>query len=116
MSFIRPFDVGKEVKVFASFGHSVKRPVRGNGAALWVELEDDKQFTTCITEYGDGSNGTAEVNWVAFQSVPSGAEMGTTTLNSWTTGTECKKIDFQQVSLIFYTRFFFSGSQSQDIP
>lgn len=98
MSFIRPFDVGKEVKVFASFGHSVKRPVRGNGAALWVELEDDKQFTTCITEYGDGSNGTAEVNWVAFQSVPSGAEMGTTTLNSWTTGTECTFPFLQRLS------------------
>ena len=97
VSFAQPFG-GKEVKVFASFGHSVKNPFRGNGAAIWVGSEDTNQFTTCISEYGDGSNGTAEVNWIAVQSVPSGAQVGTTTLNSWTTGTECKKIDFPQVS------------------
>ena len=100
VSFEHPF-VGKEVKVFASFGHSVKNPSRGNGAAIWVESEDTNQFTTCISEYGDGSNGTAEVNWIAVQSVPSGAQVGTTALNSWTTGTECKRIDFPQVSLSF---------------
>ena len=98
--FAQPFD-GREVKVFASFGHSVKNPSRGNGAAIWVESEETSQFTTCISEYGDGSNGTAEVNWIAVQSVPSGAQIGTTALNSWTTGTKCKKIDFPQVSLNF---------------
>ena len=100
VSFAQPFG-GKEVKVFASFGHSVKNPSRGNGGAIWVESEETSQFTSCIFEYGDGSNGTAEVNWIAVQSVPSGAQVGTTAMNSWTTGTECKKIDFPQVSLSF---------------
>ena len=89
------------MKVFASFGHSVERsPTRGNGGAISVESEHQNQFTTCVSEYGEGSNGTAEVNWIAVQSVPSGAQIGTADLNSWTTGTQCKRIDFPQVSII----------------
>ena len=87
--------------MFASFGHSVKSPTRGNGAAIWVESEDQNQFTACVSEYGDGSNGTAEVNWIAVQSVPSEAQIGTTAdLNSWSTGTKCEMIDFPQASII----------------
>ena len=87
--------------MFASFGHSVERsPTRGNSGAIWVESENQNQFTTCVSEYGEGSNGTAEVNWIAVQSVPSGAQIGTADLNSWTTGTQCKRIDFPQVSII----------------
>ena len=101
ISFSQPFNGGKKVKVFASFGHSVQRsPTRGNGAAIWVESEDQNQFTTCVSEYGEGSNGTAEVNWIAVQSVPSGAQIGTADLDPWTTGTQCKRIDFPQVSII----------------
>ena len=101
ISFSQPFNGGKKVKVFASFGHSMERgPTRGNGAAIWVESEDQNQFTTCVSEYGEGSNGTAEVNWIAVQSVPSGAQIGTANLDSWTTGTECKRIDFPQVNII----------------
>ena len=86
--------------MFASFGHSVKSPTRGNGAAIWVESEDQNQFTACVSEYGDGSNGTAEMNWIAVQSVPSGAQIGTADLNSWSTGTKCEMIDFPQASII----------------
>ena len=43
----------------------------------------------------------AELNWIALESAPSGAQLGTTSLDSWTTGTKCKKVDFPQVSLIF---------------
>ena len=89
------------MKVFASFDHSVERsPTRGNGAAIWVESEDQNQFTTCVSEYGEGSNGTAEVNWIAVQSVPSRAQIGTADLDPWTTGTQCKRIDFPQVSIV----------------
>ena len=109
ISFSQPFNGRKEVKVFASFGHSVKNPARGNGGAIWVESEDQNQFTACVSEYGDGSNGTAEVNWIAVQSVPSGAQIGTADLNSWTTGTKCKRIDFPQVSIIsiYYCCYLF---------
>ncbi|CAH3186612.1 unnamed protein product, partial [Porites evermanni] len=37
-----------------------------------------------------------EINWIALQSAPSGAQIGTTSLDSWTIGTECKKIYFPQ--------------------
>ncbi|CAH3179324.1 unnamed protein product, partial [Porites lobata] len=96
ISFNHPFPGGKEVKVLASFGHAVNNSTHSNGAAIWVESEDANQFRACVYEYSDGSNKTAEFNWVAMQSAPSGAQLGTTLLDSWTTGTECKRIDFPQ--------------------
>ena len=98
ISFTQPFPGGKEVKVLASFGHTVNNSAHSNGAAIWVESEDANQFRACVYEYSDGSNKTAEFNWVAMQSAPSGAQLGTTLLDSWTTGTECKRINFPQVS------------------
>ena len=38
------------MKVFVSPGNS------SNGAAVWVESEDQRQFRPCISEYIDGSN------------------------------------------------------------
>ena len=52
-----------------------------------------------MLEFSDGSNGTAELNCLAIQAAPVGAQLGTASLNSWTTGTECKAISFQQVRL-----------------
>ena len=52
-------------------------------------------------EISQGSNKTVLVNWVAFASVPHGSQIGTTSLNSWTTGTKCKRINFQQVRICF---------------
>ena len=100
ITFAESFSGGKQVKVFASFGHSVNNQARGNGAAIWVESADRTQFRACIYEYSNGSNSTAEINWVALQSAPKGAQLGTTSLDSWTTGTECKKIVFPQVRSI----------------
>ena len=100
ITFAESFSGGKQVKVFASFGHSVNNQARGNGAAIWVESADRTQFRACIYEYGNGSNSTAEINWLALQSAPKGAQLGTTPLDSWTTGTECKKIVFLQVRSI----------------
>ena len=53
-----------------------------------------------IYEYGNGSNSTAEINWIALQSALKGAQLGTTSMDSWNTGIECKKIDFLQVRSI----------------
>ena len=91
ITFAEPFPSGKQVKMFASPNNS------STGAALWVESEDKSQFSACIYEYSDGSN-AIEINWIALQSAPSEAQIGTTSLDSWTTGTECKKIYFPQVS------------------
>ena len=91
------FSGGKQVTVFASLSHSVNNQARGNGAAIWVKSADRTQFRACIYEYSNGSNSAAEINWIVLQSAPKGAQLGTTSLDSWTTGTECKKIDFPQV-------------------
>ncbi|KAM7428726.1 hypothetical protein ABFA07_020343 [Porites harrisoni] len=100
ITFAEPFSGGKQVKVYASFGHSVNNQARGNGAAVWVESADRTQFRACIYEYSNGSNSTAGINWIALQSAPKGTQLGTTSLDSWTNGTECKKIDFPQVCSI----------------
>ena len=83
------------MKVFVSPGYST------NDAAVWVESEDQSQFRACISEYSDGSNAAAELNWIALESAPSGTQLGPTYLDSWTTVTKCKKVDFPLVSLLF---------------
>ena len=107
VSFTESFHGGQEITVFASLGRSIKSPARGNGGAIWVESIDKYGFMACILEYSNGYNRTAEVDWVAMQSLPSGAQIGTTSLDSWTTGTICKRIDFQQVSFVCKPVFFF---------
>ena len=100
VTFATPFRGGQEIRVLASFGHTVESPTRGHGAVVWLESVQITGFRICVLEFGDGSNGTAEVNWIALQSAPSGSQMGSTALNSWTTGTKCKKIDFPQVKSV----------------
>ena len=97
ISFQRPFSDGQQVKVFASFGHTVKSPTYRFGAAVWVESVSTGGFTVCVLEYGEGSKGSAEVNWIALQSTPLGSQLGTVALDPWTTGTECITINFEKV-------------------
>ena len=97
ISFQSPFSDGQQVKVFASFGHTVKSPKHRFGAAVWVESVSTGGFTVCVLEYGEGSKGSAEVNWIALQSTPLGSQLGTVALDPWTTGTECITINFEKV-------------------
>ena len=106
ITFAEPFPSGKQVKVFASPSNL------STGPALWAKSEDKSQFSACTYEYSDGSN-SIEINWIALQSAPSGVQIGTTSLDSWTTGTECKKIYFPQVSCaIFFLSFFINNLKS----
>ena len=100
VSFEEPFTVGQDIKVLISKSHATKSSTRGNGAAIWVESVNNKAFTVCVLEYGDGSSGASQVNWMALQSVPAGAQLGTASLNTWTTGTKCKRIAFEKVPLV----------------
>ena len=97
VSFENPFNGGQDVKVFVSKSHTTKNYSGGDGAAIWVESVDNKEFTVCVLEYGDGSSGTTKVNWMALQSVPVGAQLDTVSLDSWTTGEKCKRIAFEKV-------------------
>ena len=97
ITFEEPFSGGKQVKVFVSPGNST------NGAAVWVESEDQRQFRPCISEYIDGSNAAAEIKLDCLGICPlrSTTRNHFNSLDSWTTGTKCKKVDFPLVSLIF---------------
>ena len=106
VSFGEPFIGGQEIKIFISKSHATKSSTRGNGAAIWVESVNNKAFTVCVLEYGDGSSGALQVNWMALQSVPAGAQLGTASLNAWTTGTKCKRIAFEKVRLVQTFIFF----------
>ena len=99
VSFGNPFNGGQDVKVFVSKSHATNSYSGGDGAAIWVESVDNKEFTVCVLEYGDGSSGTTKVNWMALQSVPVGAQLDTVSLDSWTTGEKCKRIAFEKVNI-----------------
>ena len=106
VSFEEPFIGGQEIKIFISKSHATKGSTRGNGAAIWVESVNNKAFTVCVLEYGDGSSGASQVNWMALQSVPTGAQLGTASLNSWTSGTNCKRIAFEKVRFVLFFILF----------
>ncbi|XP_078382509.1 uncharacterized protein LOC144665196 [Oculina patagonica] len=91
-----PFYGGQQVSVLASVGHNVKSQTPRNGAAVWVEDVKASEFTVCVLEFGDGSNNSVQVDWLAFETALPDSQIGTASLNAWTTGTECKRIDFQQ--------------------
>ena len=100
ISFQYLFSGGQQVKVFASVAHTEKSQNPRNGAAVWVEDVTRSGFTACVVEFGDSSNGTKEVDWIAVQTAPYGSQIGTKSLSSWTTGTECERIDFKQVRCV----------------
>ena len=99
VSFENPFNGGQDVKVFVSKSHATNSYSGGDGAAIWVESVDNKEFTVCVLEYGDGSSGTTKVNWMALQSVPVGALLDTVSLDSWSIGEKCKRIAFEKVNI-----------------
>ena len=97
ISFQHSFYGAQQVKVLASIGYTVNSSLPRNGATLWVESVTTGGFKVCVLEYGKGSNESAEVNWIAFQSTPSGSQFGSITFNYLTTGTQCKPIGFIKV-------------------
>ena len=99
--FQTPFYDEQQVTAFASVGHSGKSQTPRNSAAVWVEDVKAREFTACALEFANGSNNSIEVNYLAFETQPHGSQTGTTSLNSWSTGTECNWIDFEQVNFFF---------------
>jgi len=99
--FETPFYGGQQVAAFASVGHTGRSQTPRNGAAVWVEDVKASEFTVCALEFANGSNKSIEVNYLSFETKPHGSQTGTTSLDSWTTGAECKSIDFHQVRICF---------------
>lgn len=103
--FQNPFHGKQQVKIFASFGHSIRSSVHRYGGAVWVESVSTSGFTACVLEFGDGSNSTSKINWLALQSLPLGTQLETVHLNAWTTGTKCTTIKFKQVRFLISNCF-----------
>lgn len=101
ISFQHSFYGGQQVNVLASIGHTVKSPIPRSSATLWVESVTTGGFKVCVLEYGKGSNKSAEVNWIAFQSTPPGSQFGSMSFNYLTTGTQCKRIGLKRVRNIY---------------
>lgn len=98
--FQHPFHGKQQVKIFASFGHNIGSSGHRYGGAVWVESVSTSGFTACVLEFGDGSNSTSEINWLALQSVPLGTQSEAVHLNAWTTGKKCTTIKFKQVRFL----------------
>ena len=91
------FSGSGSVKVFTSLAHAVQIGKPRDGAVTWAESVSGSGFTACVLELGRGSNGSAQVNWLAFQSAPTGVQHGSVSYDLWTTGTKCKRVDFPRV-------------------
>jgi len=113
--FPSPFYGGQQVTVLASVGHITQSQAPRNGAAVWVEDVTASEFTVCVLKFGNASNRTLEINWLSFQASLRGSQIGTTSLNSWTAGTKCKRIDFQQVSIPFSFCFQLSTVSTKEM-
>ncbi|KAL9961983.1 hypothetical protein ACROYT_G031033 [Oculina patagonica] len=116
ISFDKSYPAGRQVYVFASVSHSVKSPTPRNGAAVWVENVTARRFTVCVLEFGDGSNGTTEINWIAMQTVPRGSQLGTAFLRAWNAKTKCQKIYFEKRFKTLPTVFVTASHQSPNRP
>ena len=95
--FSSSFAGGGSVKVFTSVGHAVGAEKPRDGATTWVESVTNSGFKACVLEFGRGSNGSAEVNWLASQTALQGVQHGSVSYDLWTTGTKCKRVDFPKV-------------------
>ena len=91
-----PFRRRQEFEILTSFGQSVKNPEGGDGLAFWLESENPCRFTACVLEFSDGSNGTAELNWLARRAAPAGTQLRTTSLDSWSTEKGVKRLPFNR--------------------
>lgn len=88
--------------VFVLVGYIVKSQKFWNGVVVWVEVVILSKFIVCIFEFGIGFNKMVEVNWFFFQVLLGGFQIGIVFLSFWIIGMKCKRIDFLQVSIVFF--------------
>ena len=70
----------------------------------WVESVNSTQFTACVTRAGRNDYPTdsfATVDWVAYQSAPSGGVAAEEMFSRWWTGTTCQTVTLPKVNKIF---------------
>ena len=87
--------------MLASVSHGEKPSGVHDSAVVWTKGVTGRSFGLCMMESGEGMNGTAIVNWVSFQTTPSGILAGSASFSLFTSGTKCTRINFAQVFVIF---------------
>ena len=113
--FSSSFSGGGSVKVFTSVGHAVQAEKPRDGATTWVESVTNSGFKACVLEFGRGSNGSTDVNWLASQTAPQGVQHESVSYDLWTTGTNCKRVDFPKVGQGWYGLLCFYLSKKRKI-
>ena len=101
VNYPQSFSGSGKVHVLASVSHGEKPSGVHDSAVVWTKAVTGRSFGLCMMESGEGMNGTAIVNWVAFQTTPSGILAGSASFSLFTSGTKCTRINFAQVFAIF---------------
>ena len=93
----RTFSSSGVVRVLAAVSHGEESSSIHDSAVVWTAGVTRSSFRVCMMETGVGTNGSADVNWLAYQGTPTGMLGGVASFATFTSGTKCKRVDFAQV-------------------
>ena len=90
------FSSSGNIRVLASISYENEPPSVHDSAVVWTTEVTQNNFRVCVLESGIGTNGFV-VNWTAFNGISSSALDGAASFNTFTSGTQCERVDFAQV-------------------
>ena len=97
MQYPRAFSSSRNVRVLSSISHGDVSSTVHDSAVVWASDVTERGFRVCVLESGLGTNGSAIVNWIAFQGIPSGMLGGAASFSTFTSGTKCTRVNFAKV-------------------
>jgi len=97
VQYPRAFSSSRNVRVLATINHGKVSSNVHDSAVVWTSDVTQSSFRACVLESGLGTNGSAIVDWIAFQSTPSGMFDGAASFSTFTSGTKCERVSFAQV-------------------
>ncbi|KAL9984804.1 hypothetical protein ACROYT_G007139 [Oculina patagonica] len=96
VQYSRAFSSSRNVRVLASISHGKESASVHDSAVVWTSDVTQSSFRVCVLESGLGTNGSSNVNWIAFRGTPSGMLDGTASFSTFTSGTKCERVNFAQ--------------------
>ena len=97
VQYPRTFSSSRNVRVLASVSHGNEFLSVHDSAVMWTSDVTQRSFRVCVLESGPATNGSAVVNWIAFRGAPSGMLDGAASFSTFTSGTNCERVNFAQV-------------------
>ena len=67
---------------------------------IWVEDVKVSGFKACVVVGGQSNAGNTTIDWFAFEGSQSGAYDGVASFDLFTTGSQCKTVNFPKVRII----------------